>query len=163
VRTNSDLGPKNNKKAPGEYPYANPYQWRMYQREMLRRKDTEAHRIVCTRAAQQVQRHNQEIRKKALERLGGKCVRCGFSDIRALQIDHVNGGGAKELQTIGSYGIMFRILKGNTSDYQLLCANCNWIKRVEKKEVRNGGKKSHEESTKALDDEKTLRVFTRKS
>ena len=31
----------------------------------------------------------------ALESLG-KCMICGFTDPRALQIDHVNGGGAKE-------------------------------------------------------------------
>ena len=27
--------------------------------------------------------------------MGGKCVRCGYSDPRALQVDHVNGEGTK--------------------------------------------------------------------
>lgn len=72
-----------------------------------------------------------------LLKLGGKCCRCGFSDLRALQIDHIDGGGVHHLKSMGN---------GNSNDYhnevrlnkdgkyQLLCANCNWIKRYEKGE-----------------------------
>jgi len=70
--------------------------------------------------------------------LGGKCKRCNFSDIRALQIDHVNGNGSKEVKsfyggnkTMQRYIFMGRLPKKN---YQILCANCNWIKRHENKE-----------------------------
>src|SRR3990167_3657310 len=35
-------------------------------------------------------------RSVVLDVLGNKCSRCGFSDKRALQIDHKNGGGALE-------------------------------------------------------------------
>ena len=41
----------------------------------------------------------EQIRKKRInvvERLGNKCIVCGYSDPRALQIDHINGGGGKE-------------------------------------------------------------------
>ena len=31
------------------------------------------------------------LRKKIIDALGGCCARCGYSDIRALQIDHING------------------------------------------------------------------------
>jgi hypothetical protein len=31
-----------------------------------------------------------------------------------------------------------KIIEGNTTDYQILCANCNWIKRAEKNENRLG-------------------------
>lgn len=62
--------------------------------------------------------------------LGNKCNRCGFDDRRALQIDHVNGGGCTERNAIGQVGVLVRALK-HPDLYQLLCANCNWIKRDE--------------------------------
>lgn len=76
------------------------------------------------------------MRCKALLRLGDKCVKCGFSDWRALQIDHKKGGGRKEQRKIGSDGIRQNVLrmKNPKSKYQLLCANCNWIKRCERME-----------------------------
>ena len=79
-------------------------------------------------------------RVKCIEILGGKCSKCGFSDIRALQIDHVNGGGQKEIKKIGSYKMYQNIIENEDvrKNYQILCANCNWIKRYENKENRNG-------------------------
>jgi len=67
------------------------------------------------------------------------CVRCGFADLRALTIDHVNGDGAKERRLIagenrGRTGQrMYRILRkrGFPAGYQTLCMNCQFIKRVE--------------------------------
>ena len=81
-------------------------------------------------------RYRQKQRKQALEILGGKCCKCGFSDERALQIDHIDGHGNRELTIIYSRGIYKKIINGFTQEYQLLCANCNWIKRVENKETR---------------------------
>lgn len=80
------------------------------------------------------------LRLEVIYKLGGKCFRCGFSDIRALQIDHVNGGGTKEVRSLGA-GRMYRNILDKIStgkplkDYQILCANCNWIKRYENNEV----------------------------
>ena len=34
---------------------------------------------------------HQTLRKKIFDSLGGVCIRCGFSDERALQVDHVEG------------------------------------------------------------------------
>lgn len=82
----------------------------------------------------------RNLRKSVVEALGGKCVRCGFDDIRALQIDHVNGGGVKELRNKtykGSYhSNVLKSFLAKENKYQLLCANCNWIKRVENNEIR---------------------------
>lgn len=70
------------------------------------------------------------IRLNALLVLGPICVNCGFTDTRALQIDHVNGGGCKERRkTGGTRAIYAKIARGNIEGYQVLCANCNWIKR----------------------------------
>lgn len=69
---------------------------------------------------------------------GGKCKACGFSDWRALQIDHINGGGNQERREHG--GQMTRkkqaeLVANNPSAYQVLCANCNFIKRYENQET----------------------------
>ena len=71
------------------------------------------------------------LRSKVIEHLGGCCKRCKFSDARALQIDHVNGGGTAEYRSLGSSAVYRKVLKDTTNMYQLLCANCNWIKRDE--------------------------------
>src|SRR3990167_6944100 len=61
-----------------------------------------------------------------------RCKKCGFSDIRALQIDHIDGGGSKhhkELDRSKSGRLYKWIIKNNfPSGFQILCANCNWIK-----------------------------------
>ena len=79
---------------------------------------------------------------KVLIHYGGnppKCACCGFSDIRALQIDHINGGGMEHRRSIGikNGGITFYlwlIRNGFPEGFQVLCANCNWIKRSKNKE-----------------------------
>ncbi len=75
----------------------------------------------------------RRLRTAVLAILGGKCVKCGFSDTRALQADHKSGDGNKERKAIGPHGIYRRILSMEhpEDEYQLLCANCNWIKRFE--------------------------------
>ena len=78
-----------------------------------------------------------EARLLLLNYLGGECVRCGFSDYRALQVDHVDGGGVIELNQLksGKFPLKYlEIIKKNRSGYQLLCANCNWIKKYENEE-----------------------------
>ena len=86
-------------------------------------------------------------KKAAFELLGGKCVRCGFDDPRALQIDHINGDAVKErikgIPGYSTYRIYLNILKGTPlCEYQLLCANCNWIKRFDNKEAAHKRKES---------------------
>jgi hypothetical protein len=74
-----------------------------------------------------------ELKKTLFERLGGACKRCGFKDERALQIDHIHGGGKKEIGKGYGYKYFLKLLAlPNLFElYQLLCANCNWIKRAE--------------------------------
>jgi hypothetical protein len=82
----------------------------------------------------QAKARNRATRLRCIAFMGGECIRCGFSDPRALQIDHIEGGGMKEWAAIGGLGIVKRVLAG-APGYQLLCANCNWIKRHENDEV----------------------------
>lgn len=77
------------------------------------------------------------LRDEVLRLLGGKCVRCGFDDPRALQVDHIEGGGGQEHKLINSsYTFNKRIVDNpeRRQKYQLLCANHNWIKKWENKE-----------------------------
>ena len=83
------------------------------------------------------------IRLRVILKLGDECTKCGFRDRRALQIDHIDGSGYrlnKRYRNVfgrsgGSSQKIYRdILNGNVNNFQLLCANCNWIKRVEKQE-----------------------------
>lgn len=81
---------------------------------------------------------NWRRRLAILAILGSKCVRCGFDDPRALQVDHVNGGGSQHRKSLShSWGSKFweAELSERRAAYQLLCANCNWIKRYENKEL----------------------------
>jgi hypothetical protein len=78
------------------------------------------------------------IKERCLAIFDTRCNRCGFTDPRALQIDHRKGGAVNNnhgntLYGRGSTGLYLKILKGTVpfEDYQCLCANCNWIKRYE--------------------------------
>ena len=71
-----------------------------------------------------------------------KCSKCGFSDIRALSIDHVDGNGNQHRKQVtkGNAGWNFyRWLRLNNypEGFQVLCMNCQFIKRVEEKEYKN--------------------------
>src|SRR5271166_4160598 len=82
--------------------------------------------------------YNKQLRERLLEELGSACVRCGFDDPRALQIDHVYGGGIDDKGRGPSrYLRMLREQRDSppgSRPYQLLCANCNWIKKHDNNE-----------------------------
>lgn len=105
-----------------KYREENREQYRKYQRE---------YRRIYT----------QKQRKKLIILLGSKCVYCGCSDWQCLQIDHVNNDGYKEFNSFKStYFYYKRILEqilSGSKRYQLLCANCNQIKRYKKKRGTN--------------------------
>lgn len=73
-------------------------------------------------------------RTAIIEFLGGKCKVCGFDDQRALQIDHVNGGGTRETQEVPYVGARYNLIRSYPENYQLLCANHNAIKVWENEE-----------------------------
>ena len=96
--------------------------------------------------------HKESIKKRSRERtlkirneiirlLGGKCsnshcpIPSNKMDIRALQIDHIHGGGNKHRKKSGNYNDkILKEIKNGTKEYQILCAYCNWIKRYENNE-----------------------------
>jgi hypothetical protein len=75
-------------------------------------------------------------RNAILAILGKVCASCGIDDFRVLQVDHVKGNGATQRKTHGgaTYAKILAEIKSDSVDYQILCANCNTIKRYEEKE-----------------------------
>lgn len=79
----------------------------------------------------------KDARLKAIKHLNPelKCERCGIDDIRILTIDHKNNDGYKERQKKTSYRIYKDIAEMDIIEakklYQVLCRNCNWLRRYE--------------------------------
>jgi hypothetical protein len=86
--------------------------------------------------------HQRALVKKCREAVfdfyGQTCSRCGFSDRRALSIDHINGGGNEHRKKIKAAGTAFYVwLVRNKfpQGFQTLCMNCQFIKRHENHEA----------------------------
>ena len=94
--------------------------------------------------ASYVKRHRLKRRLEALIRYGnGKlaCIRCGFTDERALSIDHINNDGAEHRRRM--YGdklpdprlYMWLRARSYPEGFQTLCMNCQFIKERERQGV----------------------------
>jgi hypothetical protein len=94
-------------------------------------ENSEAHKVAA-----KARRTKRRLEIIAL--LGGRCVKCSFDDPRALQIDHINGGGRQDEARATAYKL-YKAVENDTSReiYQLLCANCNQIKRIEQAEHKS--------------------------
>jgi hypothetical protein len=93
------------------------------------------------------------VRLAVLKELGGKCVRCGFDDPRALQIDHVNSDGKEHRISVRTglyanplryYKSMLAAVGGNKFELQVLCSNCSFIKMEEADERRHLDRRTYE-------------------
>ena len=96
---------------------------------------------IAARTTQQNASHRADI----LAFFGGRCARCQVTDPRVLQMDHINGGGAAERRA-GRLSLYYRWKairddpEGAQRKFQLLCANCNVIKRCERREYNHTGR-----------------------
>ena len=83
----------------------------------------------------------EKLRRELLTLAGGKCIRCGFDDWRALQLDHVKGDGYKyrkkqrHLALDSKRRVAEKLELIRKKKLQVLCANCNWIKAREQREL----------------------------
>ena len=87
---------------------------------------------------------HRELKREVLAHysIGNKptCTHCGFNDLRALSIDHINGNGHRLRTQDKAHRLIYRWLKDNSypSGYQTLCMNCQFIKRfVDHENTRN--------------------------
>jgi hypothetical protein len=107
---------------------------RQYQKDYLKEKSS-SHEFRW-KANERAKAYFRRKRELIIWLLGSKCRSCSFIDKRALQIDHVYGGGNQVGRQQGAsyYKEILESIERGENKYQLLCANCNWIKRVEQKE-----------------------------
>lgn len=104
-----------------------------YYRNTSRRDGLSGFCMMCSRGA--VNDSYLRLKLRVIEHLGGRCGNCGYNaDHRAFNIDHVNGDGASERRQGAGHGLGRKLLHAVLADdegrYQLLCANCNWVKYV---------------------------------
>lgn len=130
---------KRNKEHINEYALNRYYNNKEKIRNSRKEYEQEYHRVNYIKRREATRRYNQKKRAELISVLGGKCVKCGFDDVRALQVDHINGGGSKDnANTSGMKNkVMLDRIKSGDKSYQLLCANCNWIKRFNNNETAN--------------------------
>lgn len=84
--------------------------------------------------------YNAKIKKEVIAHYSNgtmQCARCAFSDIRALQLDHIKGDGKEDRKDSHKRGNAFYVwLRRNNypEGLQVLCVNCNMIKKSENNE-----------------------------
>ena len=81
---------------------------------------------------QRIRNRNKKFLKDYL--LEHPCVDCGFSDVRALEFDHVHGEKKKEVARLATDGVGLATLQKEIDKCEVRCANCHRIKTVENKE-----------------------------
>lgn len=63
------------------------------------------------------------------------CVRCGFSDIRALEFDHIDRTAKTAMvKRLANGTPSWKRLSAEISKCQVLCANCHRIKTIEERD-----------------------------
>ena len=72
---------------------------------------------------------NRKCHKQALMKYGGICVGCGETELGFLTLEHINGGGKKEIREKfdGQSDRLYRHLRDGPirDDITVLCWNCN--------------------------------------
>jgi hypothetical protein len=92
----------------------------------------DADTILCPGCAgKQVLREKasrQRLKLQVIEAYGGPiCAGCNENNPAILEIDHIDGGGRKHMDSIGGPGKFYRWLKSNNypDGFQILCPTCN--------------------------------------
>ena len=99
-------------------------------------RNHEEHGRICSSCYSAIE--IREIKKETLSHYSNgkmECKTCGYDkNINALQLDHIKGGGNMSRKKMGNGGWgYYKKLKesGYPLGYQVLCANCNVIKKEE--------------------------------
>jgi hypothetical protein len=87
-------------------------------------------KLSCQRCADRGIAKGRTLRLAAMDAYGGPtCACCGEKTIEFLQIDHIDGGGNKQLRNL-KVSTLYQWLKSHKypPGFQVLCANCNFAK-----------------------------------
>lgn len=104
------------------------------------RKDREG--AYAKRHRELARRSRRRLRLEVFTAYGGeRCAFCEEADPRVLSIDHIAGDGGKRRREQGTGTRFYRWLKRNDfpAGYQVLCANCQSIKRIANNEQLDSG------------------------
>jgi len=89
-------------------------------------------KYVLNKRAEQTRKDARKAKKEVLSHYSNnelKCVTCGHEDYRVLTIDHINGGGHKQIKELGYRGgkdfYAYLRREGFPPGYRVLCFNCN--------------------------------------
>ena len=113
--------------------------YRLEHKEEIRTYLREYHRKHRDRLEASSKRSRGKLKGEILTHYGNgecKCMKCGFSDIKALTLDHIVAIGGKRQRTRSSGYYFYVDLKrqGFPKGYQTLCSNCQRIKQVDQNE-----------------------------
>ena len=115
-------------------------------------------------------KYRDELKSKAIafySNGASACVWCGFKDLDALCLDHINDDGAADRKrrkiagrgnTVSgsrTYEALYKA--GFPPGYQVLCANCNMIKEVRRRRSNRG--KGVIDASKSTDYHHSLQLF----
>lgn len=124
--------------------YANEEKRREYERkyyeankEKIRARKAEQMRVrrlnFQDQFRQQGLNYRQATRERLLSMYGRSCAICGYSDSRALSLDHIHGDGNEERRQVGEKGVYrLALLEYNPNRYRILCMNCQFIEHKER-------------------------------
>jgi len=73
-------------------------------------------------------KHYISLKNECFSVLGDRCSICGCNQTECLQFDHKRDNGTQERRILKPAQVFRRIIE-NPDEYQVLCANCNWLKR----------------------------------
>lgn len=88
----------------------------------------------CVKCVERKRTSNRALKDRVFEKYGGYvCACCGEKERLFLQIDHINNDGNKHRKKIGHHNFYLWLEQNNYPEgYQILCANCNWGKMLNK-------------------------------
>lgn len=108
-------------------------------------KDKEKNREYQKNWARKNKGRHKEYRNKkrieAIEKLGGKCVYCGCNEYKALEINHIKGGGSKEHNDGRKIVLDIIYERIDIKEVELTCRVCNnwhYLKKI--KEIKGNWK-----------------------
>jgi len=101
-------------------------------RKMKRERMREYRKQNPEKYRKQSRQAKSKLKSKIFDMYGYSCVKCGFSNIKALTLDHINNDGAIDRKKHGERGVYLRaLIPENKKEFQILCMNCQFIKRYE--------------------------------
>lgn len=92
------------------------------------------HSGLSSQGRLQYKRNRHVHRRRVIELLGGKCRKCGEDDIRVLQINHCDSNAKGDREEYAYWTSFYRAIENgqrDSSDLEVLCANCNIIYEYE--------------------------------